>query len=352
VDVRPAVVLVATIAVAAAAGTAVSLTQRPHSPTHQTSRTPIAALTPPPDQPAVAFGFSIAADLATQRVVLFGGVGDFGATWLWDGAAWARVHPDASPTGRYGASSAFDPGTGEVMLFGGTLQTGQNAHDTWAWEGRTWQELDAGTGGPAGGEGSVMVWDNARGEMVLVTPPPGGRGGGTTWIWNGAHWVRDRAGDLGTTFQGILIAFDRVSDSLMAEGCCQPPSGGAAAVPGTWRWNGSAWIPQATSVHPLDGTSMAEDPSISRLVLCGCDLAGGQRPELWVWNGHDWMVAPYPPPPVAAEAEVIDPVDSQFLVLGSAISGLDTLIQTLEVWTLRGTHWRRLGVGTGPASPS
>jgi hypothetical protein len=344
---RPAVVLVATIAVAAAAGTAVSLTQRPPSTAHQPTSTPNAALTPPPDQPAVAFGFSIAADLATQRVVLFGGVGDFDSTWLWDGAAWARAHPAVSPAGRYAASSAFDPRTGAVLLFGGTLQTGQNAQDTWAWEGRTWQELDSGTGGPAGGDGSVMVWDNARGEMLLVTPPPSGRGGGATWIWNGAHWIRDIAGNLGTTFEGILIAFDPLSDALTAEGCCQ-----SGAMPGTWRWNGSAWIPLTTSVHPLDGSSLAEDPSLSRLVLCGCDLAGGQRPELWVWNGHDWTVAPYPPPPVAAEAEIIDPVDSQFLALGSAISGLDTLTQTVEVWTLHGTQWRRLGVGRGAASRS
>src|ERR1700732_2549471 len=108
----PAVVLVATIAIAAGAGTAVSLAQRPPpAPAHHPSPSPDVVETPPANKPAVAFGFSVAADLAT------------------------------SPAGRYGASSAFDPRIGEVLLFGGTLATGENAHDTWAWDGRNWQEL-------------------------------------------------------------------------------------------------------------------------------------------------------------------------------------------------------------------
>jgi hypothetical protein len=288
----------------------------------------------------------VAADLATQHLVLFGGVGNFDATWLWDGAAWAQAHPSTSPPGRYGGSAAFDPQIGEVLLFGGTLETGQSATDTWAWDGRTWQKLDAGSGGPPGGEGSDMAWDPSSSEMVLVTRPAGSRGGGETWVWSGAHWVRDVAGTVGTSDAGILIAFDPLSKALMAEGCCLAPSDRAGGTqPSTWRWNGSAWIPLVTAVHPLDGSSMEEDPSLRRLVLCGCNLAGGQSPEMWIWNGRDWVMGPYPPPPVAPEAEVIDPADSQFLILGSAISGVDALRQTIQVWTLRGTHWLRLGVG-------
>src|ERR1700686_3149747 len=123
-DMRPAVVLVAIIAAAAAAGTAVSLTQRPQAKPHSPSPSPSVALALPSNQPAVAFGFSVAADLAFHSLVLFGGVDDFDTTWLWNGAAWVRVHPATSPPGRYGASEAFDPQIGEVLLFGGTLQTG------------------------------------------------------------------------------------------------------------------------------------------------------------------------------------------------------------------------------------
>lgn len=340
---RPAVILVATIAVAAAAGTAVSFAQRPPPPSaHHPSPSPNVVDTPPANQPAVAFGFTVAADLATHHLVLFGGVGSFASTWLWDGAAWARAHPVISPTGRYGASSAFDPLLGDVLLFGGTLQTGQAASDTWAWDGRNWQELNAGRVGPAGGAGSEMAWDPASSELVLVTRPADGLGGGETWTWNGARWIRDVGGSLGTRDSDILIGFDPLSKSLMAEGCCLAVS---FMQPGTWRWNGKAWIPVLTSMHPRDGSSMQEDPALRRLVLCGCDLGGGQSPVMWLWSGHDWVVGSYPRPPVAPEAMVVDPADSQFLILGSAIAGVDALTQTVEVWTPRGTQWLRLGVG-------
>jgi hypothetical protein len=69
---------------------------------------------------------------------------------------------------------------------------------------------------------------------------------------------------------------------------------------------------------------------------------------MWVWNGQNWVVGPYPQPPVAPEAEIADPADSHFLVLGSAIAGVDALAQTVQVWTLRGTAWLRLGVGPRP----
>src|SRR4029077_9330065 len=94
------------------------------------------------------------------------------------GGGGAGAHPSTSPKGRYGASSAFDPLIGDILLFGGTLETGQAAGDTWAWDGRNWQELKAGGGGPAAGAGSAMAWDPTSSELVLVTRSADGRGGG------------------------------------------------------------------------------------------------------------------------------------------------------------------------------
>ena len=240
--------------------------------------------------------------------MLFGGVDDLATTWLWDGAAWTRAHPAMSPPGRYGAFAAFDPQIGEVLLFGGTLQTGQNASDTWGWDGRTWTVLDSGGGEPSGGGGSNMAWDASLSEMVLATPPSGGRGGGETWVWNGARWMLDVPGTLGMSYVGMLIAFDPLSNSLMAEGCCQSQSNQVlGGLPSTWRWNGSAWSPLATSRHPQDGSSLAVDPSLGRLVPCGCDLGNGLGPEMWVWDGRDWLPGQDPRPPVAPRAAVGDP---------------------------------------------
>lgn len=347
---RPVVILVATIAVAAAAGTAVSLTQHPPAATRHGSPQHSASPTLSPNVPAVAFGFSVAADPTTSRVVLFGGVANDGTTWLWNGAAWARAHPAASPTGRYGASAAFDPQSNQVLLFGGVLHTGEVANDTWAWDGTTWQEVDAGGSGPTPGLGSNMAWDAGQHEMVLVTGTRQGTvGGGETWIWSGARWVRVVTGALGTDYSGVVIAFDPMSNALLAEGCCEKqPKDVLGAIPSTWRWNGSTWRPLATRISPVDGSSLAVDPALGRLVLCACNLQRGMGPAMWIWSGHDWDRGPYPQIPIAPQAEVVDPSDDQLLVLGPAISRVDALVQNVEVWTSRGSAWVQLGLGNGP----
>src|ERR1019366_1954551 len=96
--------------------------------------------------------------------------------------------------GRFAAAAAFDPLTGVVMLYGGRLGPGQVVDDTWAWDGRTWRQLDGGTGTPPLGEGSVMAWDDVAGQMVLVSNQPAPYGG--TWAWNGSRWMRQAHGDL------------------------------------------------------------------------------------------------------------------------------------------------------------
>ena len=324
---RPFVALVGTIAVAAAIGTAVSLSQR-HAPQPPASEQVRPLPTLNPDQPIVAFGFTAADDAASSQVVLFGGVDNYAGTWVWTGATWVREHPKTSPPGRYSASSAFDPQIGEVLMFGGTSQQTNPFNDTWAWDGRTWQRLDVGgKTGPIGGPHSEMVWNTSLNEMMLVTDPPGVAGaGGQTWVWSGTHWVFQPHGELGTSYFDMVVAYDPISRSMIAEGCCSTPQSGAGGdQTSTWRWSGTTWDVVRTSVNPADGSSLAIDPSLGtgKLVLCGCDLRGGLDPAMWLWNGSDWLPAPYPPVPIAPEAEVTNSHTSSLLYLGSAISGAD-----------------------------
>src|ERR1700693_5223601 len=43
--------------------------------------------------PASTDGYSVADDLATQQIVVFGGLAHNSATWLWDGSRWALAQP-------------------------------------------------------------------------------------------------------------------------------------------------------------------------------------------------------------------------------------------------------------------
>jgi hypothetical protein len=288
----------------------------------------------------------VADDLATQDVVLFGGVDDFGSTWLWTGTRWELTHPAVSPPGRYGAAAAYDPETDQVLLFGGRLEPGTPVNDTWGWDGRNWQALNDGAGGPPPGDGGVMAWDPVRDPMLLVTRPPATTGSGETWIWSGSAWQRRPAGDIGTNDSGLVMAYDPVSGSLLAEGCCQTPSGSAGAERyATWRWDGSRWHELLPQLSPPNSTGLAIDPSRDQLVLCSCGLVGGLVPAMWAWTGTQWVAMDTGRVPPQPETE-LDEVDrSELLVLGFAIAAGGSIAQPIEVWALSGATWTRVDTG-------
>jgi len=105
----------------------------------------------------------------TERVVLFGGLGSgpYNDTWTWDGTNWTRLVPGRAPAARAGQAMAYDAGLGGILLFGGEAQyVGPWLADTWLWDGTGWSEIAAPTS-PSARAFAPMVYDNARGEIVL-----------------------------------------------------------------------------------------------------------------------------------------------------------------------------------------
>jgi hypothetical protein len=84
---RAVIGLLSIIAVAGAVGIVVSFGQRPPAPAPHPSPAPVARQpitpSPVPIEPQSGLGFSVADDLATHTIVLFGGVGNYPNTWLW-----------------------------------------------------------------------------------------------------------------------------------------------------------------------------------------------------------------------------------------------------------------------------
>jgi hypothetical protein len=347
-------VLLGVIAIAGAIGIFISFGQRPAAPeTPQTHPAPVPAppnpQTLPPtllsNQPASGAGFSIAGDLAAHDVVLFGGVGDYPNTWLWNGSSWTLAHPAASPAGRFGASSAYDPQTKSVVLFGGRLEDGTPIHDTWSWDGTTWVDLDSGAGGPPPGLGSDMAWDPATEQMVLVTSSGVISDPAETWIWAGTHWTHPSGAVLPAGADYSPMSFDPVSKSLLAVGCCvgPPPSTGAANT--TWRWSGTAWILLPTpTVAPVNGSTMNLDPATNRLVLCACASTLPQ-PEFWAWNGKGWAAFATAPLPVASGMEVTD--GDELLTFGTSKAEAQAGEPPVDVWVLTSrSTWSQLNPTT------
>jgi hypothetical protein len=343
---RAVIGLLSIIAVAGAVGIVVSFGQRPPAPAPHPSPAPVARQpitpSPVPIEPQSGLGFSVADDLATHTIVLFGGVGNYPNTWLWDGSRWTLAHPQASPAGRFGAAEAYDPQTKTVMLFGGRLEPGTPVHDTWAWNGTTWGALDSGAGGPPPGEGSDMAWDPATNQMILLTRSGVISSPAATWIWAGDHWIKPVGGSLPAGATYSPMGFDPLSNSLLAVGCCVGPPPATGAVNTTWRWNGATWTLLPTSSHaPINGSTLALDPAIGRLVLCACDAAANA--DLNAWNGSEWDALAGSRLPVGGGVEITDYDRSRLLLFGSGTSQPLTGQAPVELWQLTGPSWSRLG---------
>lgn len=293
-----------------------------------------ASPTPVPNKPATGFGFAAADDLSSHQLVVFGGVDSYDTTWLWTGNRWSLAHPPVRPPGRFGAAAAYDPVTGAMMLFGGRLAPGEVVNDTWAWDGRTWRQLDAGTGGPPPGEGSVMAWDSVLSEMVLVT---GGASGAETWLWGGDQWARQLRGDLPVPVGDMAV--DPVSRTLLAVGCCTADSGAP-----TWEWDGTMWRPVGTH-KPAAVVGLALDPVSDRLLVWGDPNSSGLGRDTWSWNGKDWILQAGGRLPGFPASEVTYVDGGHVLLLGwlAEPSGLTQQQPPVHVWSWSGSTWDQQG---------
>jgi hypothetical protein len=344
IPVRASTVLVAVVAVAAVAGVAVSTAQRPPAP----APAPSAAPTPIPRGPISGIGFTVADDPTAAQVVLFGGVDNYDNTWIWSSSRWALAEPATSPPGRIDAAAAYDPQTKQVLLFGGRhapFTGGPSLNDTWAWDGATWRELDRGMNGPTPGEGASMAWDEALGEMVLVTTSGSSPGADQTWVWSGTRWVLKIHGAVAPSAFDLPMAFDPITRSLIAEGCCYAPQSQLGALDTTWRWDGERWLQLAGTAQPLPGSALALDPSTRRLTLCNCGpmLA---LPALASWTGRTWTLMNVARLPVEPVAEISDATSGWLLIFGSATPSSQYVAQPVHVWALTGTTWRQLDAAT------
>ncbi|MCK6545306.1 putative Ig domain-containing protein [Myxococcota bacterium] len=148
------------------------------------------------------------ASLASGGVVIFGGVygddsgdvGEHGDTWVRVAGSWAdatTVGIDATPSPRASSAAALDVPSGLVVLFGGvTTGTPRTFHgDTWVFDGAEWRR--ASSSGPSARAGASMVWDEARGRLLLFGGYSDGAPGSSRqylddlWAWDRTNeeWV-------------------------------------------------------------------------------------------------------------------------------------------------------------------
>jgi hypothetical protein len=313
-------------------------------------RTPLSAPPPPSASPssvpkssaligpASTAGYSVADDIATHQILVFGGITDNAATWIWDGVRWTLAQPFASPPGRIDAASAYDPALRLVLLFGGHGAPGTDLTDTWAWDGASWHEMDKGSGAQGPRSDASMTWDPALNEMVLVAGGPGDAAT-TTWVWGRTHWMRLQSG-LPFPPAALSVAFDPGAHALIAVATGQVPVSAPGSRTQTWAWDGGAWRRIATRSDPVAGVvvGLGWDPSTHRLLMFGAGTTFSDPGRLWAWNGTQWTQVPRTLGVPILDGALMS-TDTALLLVGA----LDTSPQRpapIKVWSWADASWR------------
>ncbi len=137
----------------------------------------------PPDGRA---NHAMAYDTARERIVLFGGFGQFnrlGDTWEWNGADWNDVTPSAeSPSPRTNHAMVYDEGLELVILFGGNDDDGELLDETWTWDGVRWRKLELDERPPPRHR-HAMAYDRERAQIVLFGGDDDNGPVGDTWVF-------------------------------------------------------------------------------------------------------------------------------------------------------------------------
>lgn len=201
------------------------------------------ALAPAGDKPAARFGHTLNYDPIRRRLILFGGQasGFFADIWSYDIAAnqWTRLAADgAGPSPRYGHSGIVDAARNRVVISHGFTSRGR-FDDTWAFDlaANRWSDISPAGGRPLRRCLHHAVYDPAGEQMFLYGGCASGFGPcplGDLWSFSlrTQQWTEVRAAANPPSRQHYGIAFDEARRRLVLFG-----GSGNALYNDTWEFD-------------------------------------------------------------------------------------------------------------------
>jgi cysteine-rich repeat protein len=187
---------------------------------------------------------------------------------------WHKLAPAEWPRHTY--SVIYDARRDAVMHFDG--------HDVWELRGRGWQKAQVSGTRPRAGFGHSLVWDRARGDVLLF--------GGTThllsailnetWLWDGARWRQVARDAAPTARTGAAIVYDAARERVLLFG----GRGADDVLSDTWEWDGQRWTEVVTASAPPAGEhQMVYDPVRGEVLLF-------DEVDLWRFASGTWELLP------------------------------------------------------------
>ncbi|MDP3500795.1 MAG: kelch repeat-containing protein [Myxococcales bacterium] len=274
-------------------------------------------------------------DSVRRRVVLHGGweSSSLDDTWLFDGSTWTQVSTASGPGARSEHAMVFDEARGVVVLFGG-YSSGGLATGTWLWDGVRWTEQMTSSA-PSQRARHAMAYDSVRQRVLLF----GGFGSrfstfeelGDLWELSAQGWslVKETPG---FARRNHAMAYDRLRKNLVVFGGVDRTNTG---LTDTLVFDGRNWsvVPSGFSnpVQPLGHTLVWDDQSGDLVIY------GGQQGDFLVastaaLNGQAWssLVVVGDTPPVRTGHAMVYDASRKSMVLfgGRGGAGVGTLGDT------------------------
>ncbi len=187
---------------------------------------------------------AMAYDAVRGKTVLYGGQHADRSwakdTWEWDSKQWTKFAVPG-PGGRVHAAMAYDGKRKKVILFGGGTEDGRARNDTWEWDGRAWHKLS--DDGPPPRSHHRLAFDSRAGVMLLYggngVRPPNMLGLSVLadmWQWDGQHWAEIKATGPGKRLLHAMV-YDEARGKLVLYG----GGNGRKSLADTWEWDGRQW---------------------------------------------------------------------------------------------------------------
>jgi M6 family metalloprotease-like protein len=249
----------------------------------------------PADAPISRLKMDMAVFTARGESILYGGAVSGTAlsdTWAWDGTAWSKKTPAHNPGGLNAHAMAYDAANNRIVLFGGWLNVGKAdalSDATWTWDGADWAQVHPQYS-PSARVNHAMAYNAASHKTVLF----GGADANDTWEWDGTNWTKKASTVAPPVRDGATMAYDAARNEIVLFGGSRGENIVARPVyfSDTWVWDGAQWRQKATSTMPSPraGARMQYDPDLGQMVLIGGHGADGDyREETWTWDGTDWV---------------------------------------------------------------
>ena len=311
----------------------------------------------PANSPPALFGHAMTYDSKRGKTVLFGGTTDAGLsseTWQWDGSNWSLVTSSTTtPSARLVHLLTYDSDREKIVMFGGAGSSGYLS-DTWEFDGTNWVEITPQSVVPAARSQYAMFYDSIQKKVMMS-------GGSLTevpeiipgdfWAWDGRSWTevdiqaQNPPGRAGTT-----IVYNNNSRKIILFGGFD----GANYLSDTWEWDGSSWTnitPTTASPPARRDHAMAYDSSRDRIVLfAGADdVDDNEEPnrlsDTWEWDGTSWtqMSPPESPPARTAAAMAYDSKRQKIVLFGGS-----NLTYQADTWEWDGVSWSDVTPPNGP----